>query len=163
MVSGEIGSYSEYLNLLKPGYWGNSCQMLSSNIFAFLNAQGISADIVIGTVVVNGKDPFLTTLEVLKEEYLSPVQLEGDQRLHAWVTLGDDTIIDAGLPSRLVARHNYPEWVGSMMFTERANTLFTRYYLRYHPLIVGTDFFAKTNPPDPEETLAHMQSGRLFA
>lgn len=37
-----------------PFYWGNSCQLLSSHIFGFLNAVGIRAEIIIGEVRVQG-------------------------------------------------------------------------------------------------------------
>lgn len=152
-VTSLLNSFSEHLDSICPGYWGNLCQTLSSQIFAYLNARGIPANIVIGNVFIQKNDEFDTTLDSLKNEYLSTVRLNGHQALHAWVSIGDDIIIDAALPPRLVKYYKAPEQVEDMIFIGRASFFAKGYYVQYHPLLVGTEFFAKTNPPDPMELL----------
>lgn len=60
-----------------PFYWGNSCQLLSSHIFGFLNAAGISAEIIIGEVIVNGTLEFDTDLNQLREDFKEPDMSKG--------------------------------------------------------------------------------------
>ncbi|PLY37720.1 hypothetical protein [Pectobacterium aquaticum] len=144
---------SAILDSIHPGYWGNSCQLLSSHIFAYLNHKGIAAEIVIGNVIINGTDEFETTSEYLKKEWYESDKLETPQSLHAWVTLGDDTIIDAALPPRLVKNYNAPNELANMIFISRASTLSSIYKIRHQPLVLGSEFFAKTNPPDPFDLL----------
>ncbi|MFZ3289080.1 MAG: hypothetical protein WA191_19845 [Telluria sp.] len=152
-VSGLLGQFSAHLSVICPGYWGNSCQTLSTNIFAYLNAQGIPADIVIGNVIINGTDEFDTTLELIRDEVLGSKPLDGPQSVHAWISLGDDTIVDAALPPRLVKYYGAPAHFDDMIFIGRASEFSVKYRLHYQPVVVGTEFFAKTNPPDPMELL----------
>jgi len=144
-----LADFSDHLNRLIPGYWGNSCQALSTQIFGFLNAQGIPAEIVTGNVIINNTDVFSTTLESLKNEYLASEPLTGSQSLHAWISLGDDTIIDAALPPRLAKNHGYPADRADAILVGRAGLFSEKLFLQYEPIIVGSDFIAKTNPPDP--------------
>lgn len=136
-----------------PMYWGNSCQLLSSHIFAILTSHGISADIVYGEVEINGTLEFDTTLEGLKNELSSQSPLTGGQCLHAWVSLGGDTIIDAGLPDRMIKNYKFPREYMPPIIVGRATALSRTFRARYQPLLVGTEFLAKTNPPDPLEVL----------
>ncbi|WP_186072260.1 hypothetical protein [Burkholderia gladioli] len=160
-IAGDLTSdFSEFLHRLLPGYWGSSCQTLSTQLFAALNSNGIAADIVIGNVIINGTDEFETTLDVLMAEVCATDEIEGHQAIHAWVSLGDDTIIDAALPSRLVKHYRAPPEIGNVIFVERASFLSEHYRLRYQPLLVGTEFFAKTNPPDPLELLLKLRALR---
>lgn len=144
---------SSFFDMIVPGYWGNSCQTLSTNIFAHLNKQGIAANIVLGNVVINGTDEFETTLESLQEEVRTAEHLEGEQKVHAWVSLGDDTIVDAALPPRLVRHYKAPQHFNDMIFIGRAGEFDARYNIQYQPILVGTEFFARTNPPDPMDLL----------
>jgi len=144
-----LADFSHHLNDVIPGYWGNSCQALSTQIFGFLNAHGIPAEIVTGNVIINNTDVFSTTLESLRNEYLADEPLTGSQSLHAWVSLGDDTIVDAALPPRLVKIHSYPANRGDAILVGRAGIFSEKLFLQYEPIFVGSDFIAKTNPPDP--------------
>ncbi|MYN28607.1 hypothetical protein [Duganella levis] len=155
-----LNQFSGFLDTVVPGYWGNSCQTLSTNIFAQLNGRGIAADIVLGNVIINGTDEFDTTLKILQNEYFAEDDLIGHQQVHAWVTLGDDTIVDAALPPRLAKHYNAPGHFNDMIFINRAATLSSRFKVRYQPILVGTEFFAKTNPPDPMDLLKSIQSLR---
>ena len=148
-----MGELSEFFSMIVPGYWGNSCQTLSTNIFAQLNSRGIAADIVLGNVIIQGNDEFETTLDILQKEVRDTEKLTGHQAVHAWVSLGDDTIIDAALPPRMVKHYKAPPHFNDMIFIGRAAEFSARYMLRYQPLLVGTEFFAKTNPPDPMDLL----------
>ena len=161
-VSLLLGRFSGHLDMICPGYWGNSCQTLSTNIFAFLNAQGIPADIVIGNVIINGTDEFDTTPELIREEVTGTRPAEGPQSIHAWISVGDDTIIDAALPPRLAKYYGAPPKFNDMILIGRASEFSVRHHLRYQPMVVGTEFFAKTNPPDPIELLtAWKRQGKL--
>lgn len=148
---------SAFLSMIVPGYWGNSCQTLSTNIFAHLNNQGIAANIVLGNVWVGATDEFETTLESLQEEVRATEHLQGEQKVHAWISVGGDTIIDAALPPRLVRHYNAPEQFNDMMFIGRAAEMVARYNIKYQPILVGTEFFARTNPPDPMNLLMKMR------
>jgi len=156
-VSDFFGYFSQILDHICPGYWGNSCQTLSTNIFAYLNAQGIVANIVIGNVIINGTDEFDTTLDNIRDEVLATEPLVGHQSIHAWVSLGDDTIIDAALPPRLVKNYGAPQYFNDKILIGRATEFSVQYKLRYQPLIVGTEFFGRTNPPDPMDLLIALK------
>jgi hypothetical protein len=65
----------------------------------------------------------------------------------------DDTIVDAALPPRLVKYYGAPAHFDDMIFIGRASEFSVKYRLHYQPIVVGTEFFAKTNPPDPMELL----------
>lgn len=155
-----LGELSSFLDMVVPGYWGNSCQTLSSNIFAHLNNQGIAANIILGNVLVGATDEFETTLESLQEEVRAAEPLQGQQKVHAWISLGGDTIIDAALPPRLVRHYKAPEHFNDMIFIGRAAEMVARYKVKYQPILVGTEFFARTNPPDPMNLLNRLRIQR---
>lgn len=155
-----MGELSGFFSMIVPGYWGNSCQTLSTNIFAHLNSRGIAADIVLGNVIINGTDEFDTTLDSLKKEFSATETLPAHQAVHAWISLGDDTIIDAALPPRLVKHYKAPPYFDDMILIGRASEFSVRHKLRYQPILVGSEFFAKTNPPDPMELLEALNAQR---
>lgn len=157
VVSQLLSHLSGYFDRVLPAYWGNSCQTLSSNIFAHLNARGIPANIVLGNVIVNGTDEFDTTLESLQEEVRATENQHGEQHVHAWISLGDDTVVDAALPPRLAKLYNAPPQFEDMIFIGRGAEMEARYRCQYIPLLVGTEFFVKTNPPDPMELLKSLK------
>jgi len=155
-----LGEFSGFLDRVVPDYWGNSCQTLSTNIFAHLNNQGIAANIVLGNVIINGTDEFATTLDSLQQEVETIEHLQGAQKVHAWISLGGDTIVDAALPPRLVKHYKAPDHFNDMMFIGRAAEMVARYNIQYQPILIGTEFFARTNPPDPMDLLNAMQALR---
>lgn len=155
-----LGEFSGFLGRVVPGYWGNSCQTLSTNIFAHLNNQGIAANIVLGNVIINGTDEFETTLDSLQQEVQATEHLQGEQQVHAWISLGGDTIVDAALPPRLARHYEAPDHFNDMMFIGRAAEMVARHNIKYQPILVGTEFFAKTNPPDPMDLLNAMKALR---
>ncbi len=135
-----------------PTYWGDKCQTLSSYLYARLIALGINADIVIGEVEVNGTLEFDTTLENIRKEYLADKH-EGKQQIHAWITLGDDTIIDAGLPDRMIRHYRFPERYMPPIMVGRANDISEMFKARHDPLLVGADFISKTNSMNPQSLI----------
>jgi hypothetical protein len=122
-----------------------------------LNSQDIAANIILGNVIINGTNGFETTLESLQDEVRATEPLTGHQSVHAWVSLGDDTIVDAALPPRLVKHYNAPSSFNDMVLIGRASEMSLRYKLRYRPILVGTEFFARTNPPDPMDLLNELR------
>lgn len=153
---------SGYLNTILPGYWGSSCQTLSTNFFAHFNSQGIQAEIVLGNVIINGTDEFETSLDSLRREVFSTQPLTGQQVVHAWVSLGDDSIVDAALPPRLARHYKAPQHFEDMIFIGRASYLSSNFKVRYEPILVGSEFFAKTNPPDPMDLLEKLKDLKGF-
>lgn len=152
-----INQISGFLDIAVRGYWSNSCQTLTSNLFALLNNFGIKADIVVGNVIVNGTDEFETTLESLQQEVNAKNPLQGHQAVHAWITLGGDTIVDAALPPRLAKNYAAPAHFKDLIFIDRALNCSARYKCRYQPILVGSEFFAQTNPLDPMDLLVALR------
>lgn len=142
---------TEYLARLRtivPGYWGASCQTLATHLFALLRADGYKADLVVGEVVIQGNFEYEATIENIREEYLARAT-EGSQRLHMWVTLGDDIIVDAGLADRLIKYYRVPERVLDPVLVCRADEFGMRLAAHHSPMLVGADFATKTNSVDP--------------
>ncbi|CAD5373589.1 conserved hypothetical protein [Rubrivivax sp. A210] len=140
-----------------PFYWGDKCQTLTSHLFAKLSSVGLEVDIVLGEVNINGTLEFDATLASLRMEYQG--SLKGDnQSLHAWITIGDDTVIDAGLPDRMIRHYRFPERYMPPIMVGRANELAEKFKAKHEPLLVGTDFIAKTNSIDPRSLLHHYKS-----
>lgn len=153
-------TFANFFGNILPGYWGNSCQTLSSNFFAQLNASGIPADIVLGNVIINGTDKFEVTLDSLRQEFHSSETLTGIQSVHAWVSIGGDTIIDAALGPRMARHYRAPDDFNELIMIDRASHLSSHYCVRYQPILLGTEFFAKTNPPDPMDLLNKIKQQR---
>lgn len=136
-----------------PGYWGASCQHLSTEIYAFLTAAGIKSDIIYGEVNINGTNEFDTTIDGLIEEYNSEILLDTPQPIHAWVSIGGDTIIDACLPDRLAKYYGIPRDQLPDVFIGRADFFKNAVRSTYIPMLIGIDFLAKTNPPNPDYSI----------
>lgn len=102
--------YLPRLRVLVPGYWGKSCQTLATHLFAMLRSDGYHADIAVGEVIIQENLEYEATLESIREEYRTR-PTEGSQRLHMWVSLGSDVIVDAGLAHRLIRYYRVPERV----------------------------------------------------
>lgn len=152
LISAQMGMFDRLI----PGYWGNQCQQLSSFIFASLTHVGIPAEVVIGNVLIQGHDGYEVTLEGLQAEFNSQEQSNGGLRLHAWVSVGGDSIIDAAICPRLVKRFGAPERLADTFLVARSVTIRDGYHLEYQPLLVGGEFFGKTNPPDPIELVKEL-------
>lgn len=153
---------SEYLSRLKmliPGYWGASCQTLTTHLFAWLQVAGYEADLVVGEVNIQGNLEYETTLENIRAEYRTR-PAEGSQRLHMWITLGDDVIVDPGIADRLIRYYRVPEYAVDPIPVHRADEFGTTYGAHHWPMLVGADFAAKTNNVNPFE-LVELYRSRL--
>lgn len=140
--------YLPHLRAVVPGYWGASCQTLATHLFASLRRDGYDADLVVGEVVIQGNFEYDATIENIRNEYITR-PTEGSQRLHMWVTLGDDTIVDAGLAHRLIKYYRVPEHVLDPVLVHSADEFGMRLAVCHSPMLVGADFAAKTNSVDP--------------
>lgn len=133
--------------------WGNRCQDISSHIAAFINVVlGMPAEIIIGEVSINGTLEYDTTLDGLKAEYFAEQPLEGDQTLHAWVSVGGDVIIDAALPDRLARYYKVPRDMLPDIMVGRASMFLNpglNFSACYQPIIYGSDFLEKTTGISP--------------
>ena len=132
-----------------PNYWGASCQTHSTQIFAFLTAININSDIVYGEVKINKNNEFNTTIDNLIDEYKSDVASDEPQMIHAWVSIGGDLIIDSCLPDRITKHYGIPRDQMPPFIVGRAKEITQYFKAEYIPMLVGTDFLAKTNPPNP--------------
>jgi hypothetical protein len=147
-----------------PGYLGNRCVALSSQIFALLVSHGFNADIVIGTVHYQGERIFPCTVESLLQEVRSPGGENDAVALHAWVTLGGDTIVDGGMFSWLVRTGGAPERFDRQYLRSRAGLLAHNSDMQYHPLVVGSQFIALIKEIDPliqVEAFKRMRKGQM--
>ncbi|RYG88208.1 MAG: hypothetical protein EON58_20160 [Alphaproteobacteria bacterium] len=150
----------EYLSRLKgliPGYWGASCQTLATHLLAWLQIAGYEADLVVGEVNIHGNLEYETTLENIREEYRTRPN-EGSQRLHMWITLGDDVIVDPGIADRLIKYYRVPEYAIDPIPVHRADQFGTMYGAHHCPMLVGADFAAKTNSVNPFDLLEVYKS-----
>lgn len=145
------------LAMIMPDYWGNKCQMLSCFLYARLKSIGFDADLIVGEVNINGTLEFDTTLDIIRNEWNSSTH-EGDQTVHVWVSVGDDIIIDAGIPDRMIKYYKYPEEYMPSIMIGRANDLYREFMVKHHPMLVGRDFIHKTNSSDPEDLATHFKN-----
>lgn len=129
-------------------YWGNMCLDLSAHTYALLAALGYDVEMIFGNVSIGPDDEniFEVTQSSLKYEYENKIN-HGEQNVHAWVSVGADIIIDFGMPDRLMNRYNFPQ-MGSV-FCHSASDLDKYLSIKYHPLLIGSDFFKVTNMYDP--------------
>jgi|GEM_PF-2004464 len=148
------------LQIHGSGYWGNKCLGLSTDLFVFLNHLGYKADIVIGEVFVNGTYEYDTKLPLLVHEFQSSNK-QGDMPLHCWVTLGDDVVIDAALPHRLIEHYvplGMPQDQIEPIFVSRVWEMTQALRTVHIPMLVGSDFIARTTNVDPLMKLAGINN-----
>lgn len=150
--------YAPRLQRLIPGYWGASCQTLATHLYAWLRIAGYDVDLVVGEVNIQGNLEYDAALENIRDEYRMRLT-EGSQRLHMWLTLGDDVIVDPGLAHRLIKYYRVPERVLDSILVHRADEFGTRLAVHHWPMLVGADFAAKTNSVNPFELLDIYASG----
>jgi hypothetical protein len=147
------------LTLDRPAELDEQCVILSSRIFAYLLAQGIDADIVVGSVGIKGEQVYGCSVESLKADAFNPGGEHERVGLHAWVSLGGDSIIDGTIASYLVRKFGWPHDFDRKLFVMRAGEFGEDAGIQYPPMIVGSEYIAITNPPDPLLMVtAHKQS-----
>jgi len=150
--------YLPRLTRMVPGYWGSSCQNLAMHLFAWLRIAGYDVDLVVGEVNIQGNLEYDATLEDIRNEYRIRLT-EGSQRLHMWLTLGDDVIVDPGLAHRLIKYYRVPESVLDPILVHRADEFGTRLAVHHWPMLVGADFATKTNRVGPFDLLDIYMNG----
>lgn len=139
-----------------PDYHGDQCMEVTSKLYALLNYHGIAADIVIGSVTVHGDKLYAITPEAIAQEVINP---GGDVglSLHAWLTIGGDSVIDYALPSLLVQNKGAPLHFSQAGFVEHAADLCSQ-SIEYEPMLVGSQFLGFVNTYDPHDLLEHLRS-----
>lgn len=133
----------------RPAELDDQCVILSSRIFAHLVAQGIDADIVIGSVNIQGEQVYGCSVDSLKADAFNPGGAHEGVELHAWVSVGGDTIIDGTIASYLVRKFGWPYNFDRQLLVMRAGEFSEDADIEYLPMIVGSEYIAITNPPDP--------------
>jgi len=154
---------TEFLHKVKKapsGYWGTSCIPLSRFIHEFLTEKGFKTDIVIGEVEINTTLEYDTTLEYIRKEYTTQNK-KGEQTIHAWVSLGDDTVIDAALPDRMIKFYKCPPEILPEIIVSRASLLYKDLKVKHIPMVVGEDFIAKTTPTSPFTMMSNWIQRKL--
>lgn len=139
-----------------PDYHGDQCMEVTSKLYALLNHHGIAADIVIGSVTVNGKKLYALTSEAIAQEASNPDGGVG-LNLHAWLTIGGDSVIDYTLPSMLALNKMAPPHFWQVGFVERAADLYSN-SIEYEPILVGSQFLGRVNTYDPHDVLEKLRS-----
>lgn len=129
-------------------YLGNMCLDLASTVFMYLKAKNLDVEMIYGNVNIRKSpdDLFNTNPYILKNEYVNKVN-KGVQDIHAWVGLGGNIIVDFALPYRLIKNHEYSE--KDLFFIGPADSFKERLEIEYKPMLIGSDFFKKTNAYDP--------------
>lgn len=115
----------------------------------FLQAKGYKVEMIFGNININSSpdNVFNTTKEYIIKEY-NDFDYQQEQDIHAWIGLGGNIIIDYAIMDRLRKNYKYPTNLGSVVCGP-ASYLEEVLKLKYIPMIVGSDFFRKTNSFDP--------------
>ena len=140
-----------------PDYHGNQCMEIASRLYALLNSHGIAADIVVGSVSIQGKSLYAITPELIAKEAMQPGDNNSGLNLHAWISLGGDSIVDYSLPSMLVETMGAPPHFWQAGFVESAADLFNQ-SIKYRPMVVGAQILGLVNSYDPQDMLESIQS-----
>ncbi len=121
-------------------YLGDRCADTSANIFAFLRSIGISCDVVIGDVKIHGQSEYNTEFNYVVNEYKKTNQ-DGNLKLHIWVSMGGDSVIDFSIMDRLRRKGHE---IGDRLVVA-SNRDLGEVGLEYIPMLVGADYLMKTN------------------
>ena len=119
--------------------------------------SGIAADIVVGSVSIQGKSLYAITPELIAKEAMQPGDNNSGLNLHAWISLGGDSIVDYSLPSMLVETMGAPSHFWQAGFVESAADLFNQ-SIKYRPMVVGAQILGLVNSYDPQDMLESIQS-----
>ena len=75
---------------------------------------------------INGKNEFDATVDLIRDEASGIRPLAGPESVHAWISLGDDMIVDAALLPRMAKYYGVPDRCNDTIFIGRANGLFAQ-------------------------------------
>lgn len=140
-----------------PSDISTHCFTLSARAFTTLNFMGVPSEIVIGTTYWQGQCIFPCDAESLRQELMSPGDENTPIKMHAWVSLGGDAVIDMTLPQFLVKNCGAPDSFLGAIVANRVERI-KRDGIEYEPIIVGSEYLGKTNPPDPILTLNELKA-----
>lgn len=126
------------------GYWGDRCIDISANIYVFLRKHGIPCEIIFGDIEIDEVRKYGVKVEPLIEEHRKEKR-EGAQIIHAWITIGDDIIIDGSLFDMTVSDLNWPMNWNSRIVVTRASEIYLMKQIQYIPMFLGAGFLSSTN------------------
>lgn len=141
-----------------PSYLGNQCMEVTTRLYGLLNSVGIAADIVIGSVSTEQTRFFGCDVAYLRDLASQAVDEAAPIDLHAWITLGGDSVIDFALPSKLARSHGAPSHLMDEGFCADATGMAKHMELYYEPMLVGSQYLALVNSVDPHELLLQLLS-----
>ena len=139
-----------------PEYLGNQCMDVTTRLYGLLNSRGIKADIVIGSVRTQQSQFFNCDVPYLRDIATQLVDETAPIDLHAWITVGGDSVIDFALPSKLARNHGAPADLMNEGFCADATGMAKHMGLYYEPLLVGSQYLALVNSVDPHDLLLHL-------
>lgn len=139
-----------------PKYLGNQCMEVTTRLYGLLNSRGIKADIVIGSVSIEQSQIFHCDVSYLRAIATQLVDETSPIDLHAWITLGGDSVIDFALPSKLARNHGAPTDLMNEGFCADATGMAKHMGLYYEPMLVGSQYLALVNSADPHDLLLQL-------
>lgn len=143
-----------------PEYLGNQCMEVTTRLYCLLHSVGITSDIVIGSVSIEQDKfyrcdvPYLRALATQSVDETAPIDL------HAWITLGGDSVIDFALPSKLARNHGGPSYLMNEGFCADGTGMAKHMRLCYEPMLVGSQYLALVNSADPHDALRQLLANR---
>ena len=143
-----------------PEYLGNQCMEVTTRLYSLLNSRGITADIVIGSVSTEQIQFYRCDVPYLRDIAKQSVDETAPIDLHAWITLGGDSVIDFALPSKLARNHGAPSHLMNEGFCADATGMAKHMGLYYEPMLVGSQYLALVNSADPHDALQQLVGNR---
>ena len=140
-----------------PKYLGNQCMEVTTRLYGLLNSRGIAADIVIGSVRTEQNLFYRCDVPYLRDIATQSIDETVPIDLHAWITLGGDSVIDFALPSKLARNHGAPPDLFNQGFCADATGMAKHMKLYYEPMLVGSQYLALVNSADPHALLMQLQ------
>lgn len=129
---------------------------VTTRLYGLLNSRGIKADIVIGSVSTEQSQFFHCDVPYLRDIATQSVDETVPIDIHAWVTLGGDSVIDFALPSKLARNHGAPPDLMNEGFCADATGMAKHMGLYYEPMLVGSQYLALVNSADPHDLLLQL-------
>ena len=143
-----------------PEYLGNQCMEVTTRLYVLLNSRGITADIVIGSVSTDQTQFYRCDVQYLRDIATQTVDETAPIDLHAWITLGGDSVIDYALPSKLARSHGAPSNFMDAGFCADATGFAQCMGVFYEPMLVGSQYLAVVNSADPHDVLQQLLGNR---
>ena len=133
---------------------------VTTRLYVLLNSRGITADIVIGSVSTDQTQFYRCDVQYLRDIATQTVDETAPIDLHAWITLGGDSVIDYALPSKLARSHGAPSNFMDAGFCADATGFAKCMGVFYEPMLVGSQYLAVVNSADPHDVLQQLLGNR---